>query len=283
MRPPKDVEPCDLFLKLQETPAPSEVIDFPRKDPETGEPVFQVRIMVLGMTDHHWARLRARAWAKKEGLDKDDLVGPSAEVYGDIVARYLLFRAVRHPNPIKGSEDTEHGLRYPYFFPKPEAVDDVLRSTELESLFNAYILVQNKWGPFEGSIDSDAELTAWVKMLAEGASMLPLARRDWHQLAELSLLLARRAYILSAHLESQSSSLPDTSAAVLETLGIGIGWFGSEPATTTDDGSEADGEPAAEWPEELPHPLNRPPPGEPITTEQAANLARMLRPPHADS
>lgn len=241
MQPPSDVEPCDLFRKLQKAPAPSEVIDFPRAGAD-GKPVGKCRIFVLSMEDHHDARLDARKWVadrlKADGQSADAMDDHLLrEVIGDATARFLLQKAVRTENPTEGSEATPEGPQYAYVFMHPEVLDKILRAPELETLFRAYELIQHKYGPFEGNLQSPDEVTAWVKRLTEGAKGFPSVRCDWLALAELSKALAQRVYCLSAMIESQQSSLPDTSMSDLASWGIGIGLFGSLPASALPDGA----------------------------------------------
>ena len=241
MQPPSDVEPCDLFRKLQKAPAPSEVIDFPRADAD-GKPIGKCRIFVLSMEDHHDARLDAREWVanklKNSGQDAGSMDDNMLrEVLGDATARFLLQKAVRTENPTEGSESTPEGPQHAYIFMRPEDLDKTLRAPELETLFRAYELIQHKYGPFEGNLQSPDEVTAWVKRLVEGAKGFPSVRCDWLALVDLSKALAQRVYCLSAILESQRSSLQDISMSDLASWGIGIGLYGSLPVSALPDGA----------------------------------------------
>ncbi len=59
MGPDKTVPPSELFLKLIEAPRPTEVINYPRKDPATGEPIGKIRMQVLTQEEHDRARIAA--------------------------------------------------------------------------------------------------------------------------------------------------------------------------------------------------------------------------------
>ena len=287
MNPPEDVPAGTLFQKLQESPAPSEVVDFPRKGAD-GKPIGKCRIFALGMEDHHECRFEAREWVrskinagdKRLNAADDELL---REVYGDATARFLLQKAVREVEPTGGSADMDCGPQYAFVFMRPEDLDKVLRAPELETLFQAYELIQHKYGPFQNNINSDDEITAWVTRLTEGAADFPLMRCDWLVLADLCKSLAQRTYCLSAVLESQRSSLPNTTASALERWGIGIGLFGSVPASALPVGANrqelslAAPEPPSEQSPQPQSPSDDDPPvvpaDRPITIEEAARVA----------
>ena len=232
--PPKDVEASELFLKLQERPRPSEVIDYPRLGPD-GEPVGTVRIQVLTMTERQAALRRALAWCKKQNLDKDDLASDIVQegIYGAAVAREIL--AIACVSEKDWREDKDKGVPlYTRIFANGSQVDDVLTPDELATLFTAYTLTQKKFGPYASDIETEAELNAWIRKLAEGGSAAPLAWRDSAQLVDLLQSLVARVYTLSLVLESLSESLPNSLASELQTWGIGTGYFGSLLESDTD-------------------------------------------------
>lgn len=264
--PPKDIPASELFIRLCEIPRPSEVVDFPRKDPDTGKPVGRIRIQVLTMMQHDEARIKAfRKLRKEQDLTPQDLESSLLkEVYGDRVAREILAMCCLREEPIQGTAEAGRPM-YARVFPKTDDLDG-LSADELTVLFSCYEITQHRYGPHSGSVATDEEVTAWIERLAEGASAYPLAGQSWHQLADLCISLAARAYGLSAHLGSLSESLPATLDALPASWGIGTGSFGKRAAESIDPG--ADG--SAEQPkvDDLPE--------EPITTEQAAKIARTL-------
>ena len=278
--PPTDVEPSELFVKLTSEVRPSEVVDFPRKNAK-GEPVGKVRIQVLNMEDHDQARLDAERWLMKEkGVAKGDLNNPaSQEVLGDRIAREVLAKACVSEEPIPGSENAKNGPFYARVFGSPDDLG-LLRPDELNTLFTMYKMVQRKWGPYEGNLDSEEQVTAWERKLVEGASAVPLGRLDWHQLVELSSSLAERSYTLSAILASQLSTLPDSLAARLSSWGIGTTSRGVLPASATSIGltredlgiSETEGKTDPEDVEAILNLAGR----DPITLEEAAALSEQL-------
>lgn len=230
--PPDDVEPGELFRKLMERPAPSAVIEFPRKD-ERGKPVGNVRIQVLSMTDHDDARLDANEKLKKK-VSKEDRGLPTIEaVAGDLVARELLAKACR----IEEDRGEPGKPYYPRVFPNAESIGQALTADETAVLFAAYMQAQHKWGPFEKTVQTEEELSQWIKRLVEGAREFPLSRLSSVHWAELVSLLARRAYTLSVILDCLSESLPTSLKSRLGIYSIGTGYFGGPASTQPTDGS----------------------------------------------
>jgi hypothetical protein len=279
--PPEDVSASELFIKLTQEVRPSEVVDFPRRT-ASGKPVGELRICVLNMEEHDRARLNAEQWAMAEKhIARENLDNPaSREVIGDRVAREVLAMACVSVDPIDGSEHTPSGVKYNVIFHRPEQLDK-LRPDELNTLFTMYKMVQRKWGPYEGNLENEAQVTAWERRLVEGASAVPLGRLDWHQLVELTTCLAERSYTLSAILDSQRERLPPTLGARLSGWGIGTTSRGVLPASATsigltsaDLGSEVDvdGEPAAPFDESLMNVL----PSGPIDLREATEMAKKL-------
>lgn len=234
--PPDDVPPADLFLKLQEA-RPSDVIDFPRKTGD-GKRVGTTRIQVLLSSAHDKARIQALIKLRKtQGLTKEDIEGPyGATLLGDGTARELLAMACLTENPIAGSDG--ENPRYAQVFRDAEAIGDNLTSDEVAVLFQAYLLIQAKYGPFEKTVQTEQELSEWIKRLTEGAAAFPLQQLSSVHWAELASLLAVRAYTLSAILECLLPSLPPSLVSRLETYSLGTGFFGRRAAGTSADGTE---------------------------------------------
>lgn len=238
--PPKDVPADELFLQLCAAPSPNKTYLFPRKGVER-----EIRIFVLDVEDHLEVRLEAQEHLKgKKKYSAAELDGVNLrEVYGDLVARFILMRAVRAVDPIKGSEAVEGGPHYPYLFPTLDSFKKAkVSSDELAVLFSMYQMTQAAFGPYEHNIENEQQLSAWIERLVVGASAAPLARCDWRALVESNMLLARRAFLLSAALESQRSSLPPTLVSLLEGLGHGTSSFGELPAKLIQSGLDGDGD-----------------------------------------
>lgn len=232
-KPPQDVEPSELFPKLSE-PLPTEVIAFPRMD-RSGNPIGNIRIRVLTMEDHNRARINAQSALKKsvtgfgvENLDKSDMDSPAVrEVLGDLVAHEILCLACLSDKPKPHMVDApESAEKYARVFHNPGQLRQVLTADETLTLFEAYRLVQYKWGPFEMLTGEDGELEAWVKRLEEGARSFPLLALSLPQLHQLMLSSAERISLLSRILVSQWESLPPSLASQLEPYCMGTGSSG---------------------------------------------------------
>lgn len=144
-------------------------------------------------------------------------------------------------------------------------------------------MVQHRYGPYEGNLETEEQTTAWMRRLAEGASALPLGRLGWHHLVELTTSLAERAYTLSAILDGLSSNLQHTSAACLKSWDIGTTSFGALPASATRIGLTKADLGISETPEfagvseaELEAMMAPQLPDRPVTPAEAAELARTL-------
>lgn len=239
MQPPNDIEPSELWLKLCE-PTPSEVVDFPRKD-RKGNPVGKVRIKVLRMEDHNRARLLAtkalKESAKQFGigeLDKNELESESVrEVLGDLIAHELLCMACLSDKEQPGLEDKDGNPTYAKIFHNPSAIRSTLTADETLVLFNAYRLVQYKYGPFERTITDDGDTEAWIQRLKEGGSAFPLLALPLPQLAELTYCLSEKISLVCHILESQLSILPDTLVSDLKNCFTGTYLFGERQNDST--------------------------------------------------
>jgi hypothetical protein len=236
-KPPADVEPSELWLKLCE-PRPSEVIDFPRRD-AYGNFIGKIRIQVLTMEDHNKARLLATGALKKhvkefgmDQLNRDDMDNEAVrEVLGDLIAHELLALACFHEKSF--NEDEENPM-YARFFKSPEDIRKKLTADETLVLFNAYRLTQHKWGPFERGMADDTDVEAWIKRLEEGGSVFPLLALPLPQLAELTFSMSARICTLCDILASQFESLPPTLKSSLTDCFTDIGWFGKRHAESTE-------------------------------------------------
>lgn len=255
-KPPSDVPPSELFLKLLE-PQPSEVMDFPRKD-RNGKPVGQIRIRVLSQEEHDMARVLARADMKARGFETEDLQSDEIrEVTGDQIAKELIAMACLDVNSHIKNPDTDEPV-YGRVFTSAREVGK-LRAPEVSALFRAYMLVQDKFGPTEHDCDVDA----WVNRLAEGGQSFPLLSQDLPELASLTCSLAEKISFMCLVLGSQWEELPPTCQSALEPCCSGIGsWLEQR---------------------ELPVPgCGESSPGDDITIEDAVYLDRSLREPNLD-
>lgn len=240
-KPPKDVPASELFLKLSQAEPPSEVIDFPRRNAK-GQPVGQIRIRVLSSAEHDRARLQAFD-TLKERYSPDQLQSLGLrEVMGDRVARHLLSMACQAVEPINENSEVP---KYGQVFPLPEHLE-TLRAHEISVLFAAYLRVQDKFGPYERHVDTDA----WVKRLTEGGSAFPLLRLDTPEHVLLTSSLASRISILLDTLESLWPELPDSCKSRFPRF-VTDKFFASMPASDSTESLDESTESSLEQAEEL--------------------------------
>jgi len=256
--PPKDVPASELFLKLMESPAPSEIVDLPRRDKE-GNPVGRIRIRVLSMLDHDRARVEAHKRVKRLGIATEDMSAELIkEVLGDAAAKEILAMACM----TEGEDGALSGRVF-------RNADDVekLPADEVAALFNAYMIIQHKYGPLEHLISTPEELNAWIKRLGEGAaSVSPLHLFTLPALAELASSLGARTYLLSRTLASLWSTLPDSLKSDLKDYSLDTDFYGSPAASTTAEPSSGSSENFDDMIDLMP--------GETLSAEDAMALAR---------
>jgi len=232
--PPNDVPASELFQRLSQR-LPSEVVAFPRRTPD-GKRVESVRIQVLPTDQHNHARSRGLKRAReKYGLAREDQEGThgAAPVSDCIIAEILAACCRAEAN--HGNDEKEF---YPLIFQSGDQVNELLSADEMAVLYNLYLLVQTKYGPFEKTIQTEEELSAWVKRLVEGAAEFPLQQLSSVHWADAASLLAQRAYTLSVILESLCESLPSSFRSRLAVYSLGTGFFGSPASSTPPGGTE---------------------------------------------
>ncbi len=232
--PPEDVTAGELFQRLAQR-LPSEVVAFPRRTPD-GKRVETVRIQVLPTEQHNLARARGLKKARERyKLDREDQEGSvGAALVSDCIVAELLAACCRSEQN-HGNDDKEF---YPLIFQSGDQVNELLSADEMAVLYNLYLLVQTKYGPFEKTIQTEDDLSSWIKRLVEGAAEFPLQQLSSVHWADAASLLAQRAYTLSVILESLSESLPTSFKSRLATYSLGTGYFGSRAPSTSADGTE---------------------------------------------
>lgn len=256
--PDRDIPADELFLKMLERPAPSEIVEFPRKG------VGNVRVFVLPLEVHTQARLagkrRFQDQLKKGGqasaLGQTADAGLEAEVLADLVACEVIALAYYTEKPFA---ETEHGPQYKRLFASGADVEK-LSADEVAILFAYYTATKRKYGPNEASFESDDEVNAWIKRLEDGGSGFPLYQLESHQQVDLIQRLALRAQALSLVIHSLRENLPIN----LESL----------PAAWSMD-TGLSGEHASGYTPTIP--------SDPITLEAARELVKALRAPTNES
>lgn len=267
VKPPKDVEPSELFQRLLERPRPAEVVPFPGLDwaGSRGE----VRIQVLAKEEHDRARLAAQHLVKKQAqkyglpaLTAADMNEEAVKgVVADLAACEVLAMACTQTKPFVGSQTEDNPkVNYPRIWADGEAVGRTLSADEVAFLFAAYTMVQHKFGPHEALLGTEDDINAWVKRLALGAADYPFLRLSSPQWVELLMGFATRLLDLSGVLESQWESLPQSLKSELQTYCLGTGSASEQPENAPQTGTELPG------------------PGGEISFEQALRVANVMKP-----
>lgn len=201
--PPDNIPPSELWTKLMAAERPCRVVDFPRKDPTTGEPIGKVALWVLSIGEIIAAKADAATYARqliKEKVSRDEYVEGYQQVWDDASAVEVLWRAARRP------EDTRHPA-----FPTPSAARQRLTSDELAVLMNQYAQVQHELGPIVANM-TEPEMEAWLKRLEEGGSADPLAFCSSEQLRALVMYSAFRLHKSETGSSSDGEPLGGTAS-----------------------------------------------------------------------
>jgi hypothetical protein len=128
--PPTNIEPSELWAKLQDMPRPHRVVDFPRLGPD-GNPVGQVAIWPLSQQEQIAAVVEAERFAQT--LLRDNAPGDLGYeiVFASEGAAQTLWRACRAADEPKRPA-----------FPSPAAIREKFTTDELGELFEQYMAVQ---------------------------------------------------------------------------------------------------------------------------------------------
>lgn len=203
--PPRNVEPGELFARLA-GPRPSKIIDFPRKG-EDGKSPFQMAIVPLTEGELMRCRAAAEAYARKMLDDESKTKTPGdslgyKDLYINAVYVEYISLACRYPDM----------LDMLVFQTGSPELRQRLYSDEIAVIFEACEIWQSESGPIVSHM-SDGEMEAWIALLAEGASRVPLSVLSSAAKTDLLLFMASR---LQPFLTAKSSpgSLPDASAPI---------------------------------------------------------------------
>jgi hypothetical protein len=196
--PPKDVEASELFVLLTTTPRPHRVVDLPRKKTD-GTPVGQVAIVPLTQEEVTAASAESERRTRKMLGDalpkKEDAQQGYSDVYTNIAAVEILFRACKD---IK-DETLRRGA-----FRTPHEIGKALSNDEIGVLYHSYQTVMLEIGPIVAHM-SESEVDAWVDVLAEGGSSIPLDTLSWGALTTLTCSMASRLRALRTDTSSPGS------------------------------------------------------------------------------
>jgi hypothetical protein len=143
-------------------PRPHVIVPFPRIDPETGEPLAYMAMVVL--TAEESTLVTADAEKKTRRILKDAIPGQGEaqtgykELFNTFVGEGLLFATCKNKDDLKKS-----------FFPNKETILKVLNTDELAILLNHYYTVQMELGPVISHLTDD-EMTHWERRLLESGT-----------------------------------------------------------------------------------------------------------------
>jgi hypothetical protein len=157
----EEVKP-DIWARILATPRPHLVVPFPRIDPDTGEAVAEMAMVVL--TSEESAIVTADAEKKVRRILKDNIPGQGEarrgyeELFNTFVAEGLIYTACRNKDDLKKN-----------FFPKREAILQVLNVDELAILLNHYYTVQLELGPVISTL-TDEQMSLWESRLMEAGT-----------------------------------------------------------------------------------------------------------------
>lgn len=191
------VDDRDLWALLCEMPRPSKVVDFPRKGAD-GEPVGQIAIWVLTQEEQSAAAAAAQNLTQKLVKDapkRDDARAGYDDVYANVAAAELLFRACRKPGVPNLTQPA---------FPSTEALRSKLTVDEVGALLNHYYTVQADLGPIVAHM-SQEELDALVEKIAKSGERFPLDLLSPALLRILAFSLACRLHALRTATSSSGS------------------------------------------------------------------------------
>jgi hypothetical protein len=177
-----DIPPSELWAKLAKATRPTLEVDFPRKDPTTGQPIGKMLMRPLTQGEIIQAQSAALLFAKKMVKENADLAAAieNSPVYQNACACEILFLACRRID----------NANLPVF-PTAESVRDPsvgLTNDECAVLMNEYEFVQLQLGPIAAYLTGD-QREAFIKRLEEGGSALPLASLSLAQWTELTMHL----------------------------------------------------------------------------------------------
>ena len=177
-----EIPPSELWLKFTSQKRPFKEVDFPRKDPSTGEPIGKLAMWPLTQGEIIVAQSTALAFAQELTKKTPELSQriEGTAVYNNAVACEILFRCCRRiENPDLPVFPTAAEVRHQ---------QRGLTSDECAVLMNSYEFVQLELGPIAAFM-TDIEREALIKRLQEGGSAIPLASLSLAQWSDLTLYL----------------------------------------------------------------------------------------------
>jgi len=206
--PSPEVSPSETLRILAATEPPSEVLPFPRRN-DKGEPAFEYRMRVLTQYEIDLCCANSEQYSRKllQGQLKitDEQVKHVRnetwrDVYENAKLIELLFTACRD------KDDPKRKL-----FDAPGQLRKLLTADECAALFQAYQLVQGKYGPLWSQL-SDEQIEEWIDRIVKGADLHPLSQLEP---VALAMLVVGMAYRIRALRTGTGSSGSDSSDGAL--------------------------------------------------------------------
>jgi hypothetical protein len=197
-KPQPGTNASELWIALSQLPRPvSPAHTLRAKGVEVGTLVFWV------LTSDELAQTYVQAHkATRDAFGVDDAKGTIAyeEYYLEQKALHLIANACRQPEDV----------RFPVF---PTAKDVRLHLTDDEAgvVLSAYNIFRRESGPILSEITPEV-VDAWIEVLQEGASRLPLARCGGDAMTDLVMSLVLRLPRASLTATSSAGAPPDTSS-----------------------------------------------------------------------
>jgi hypothetical protein len=212
--PPKDIAPDALWLQLQALPRPQRLVDYPRIDPITNQPIGKVTIRVLSQAEQMSAAAAAEKYTVdllKRKVGSDERSDGYTTIYNNECSVQLLFRAVYRAKQVDSTTWEPDALP---FFPSPDSIrgndaGNGLTQDEIGALIRMYLIVQRELGPIVSRMGK-GEMEEWVKRLVEGGSVHPLALLDSEAVNDLVMHMASLLYPYLTD-TTLSGSQPDSS------------------------------------------------------------------------
>lgn len=175
---PAEIPPSELWTKLAQSKRPFKEVDFPRKDPVTGESIGKLAMWPLTQGEIISAQAQALKFAQGLVKESPELASriESLPVFENAVACEILYRCCRR------IENTELPV-----WPTVKEIRDQQRGLthdECAVLMNDYSFVQIELGPIAAHMTADQQ-EALIKRLQEGGSAVPLASLSLGQLRDL--------------------------------------------------------------------------------------------------
>lgn len=155
------IAPSQLWIEMSTMPRPHRIVDFPRRNPATGEPIGQVAIWPLTQQEQIQSAVAAeKVLAERfKGIEKERSIGYDA-AYSNTVVVEILFRACR---------DTKN-LDLPAF-PSAHDLRTAITPDESAVLFEAYLAMTTEVGPIISAL-SKGDVDGWIDRLRIGGQQI---------------------------------------------------------------------------------------------------------------